>query len=1031
MQVNANTPDNILSLLIEIAKCSFVRVTEFKKNGRIRHQFGNENLASLINEELHDSDSIITNSPALHFGDYQFFLKIVSPKHAHIDCRVLLKNDSLQYTPKPFVEPNSVLLDHSPRPSKHDASLNNRRYSDGITHTNGYSHTSRIIIELLEHEGLPEFILQLRTHFNPTTAPQTQQAWLSSLLLKTLCVSIESLRLIDHYVELTSDSLTKLRSRTALQTGIDEKIQRSSMTLCMVHCTDFQQVNRKFGQAQGDIVLHEIAGVIEQQTRIDDICGRFGGALFGVAINANTPEDGFVLASKLKTALHNKMYLNNATRLTFNIGLAFVSQEEDQIDSASTSSLLISRAEQALKAAQTATKPTIVQWEPDKFRLDQQEFNYVGGIFTPDNVTNYRNMLLLWDISSIIADEHTFERLLKSVIERLAFTFEFAYAGIVSIDDTVNKHAKQSEAFTRNYSFELQNATDIVDLPWEDYPHKALIHKTAVLAIQSALHTKSQENGLNTLVIPLDNDSNECFFITGNSKLLDLTHDTVMLLVGFARQLGKAFKRSQLEDQLNRNLEQQNAKLSQELLELKAGMQSSALVYRSPKMQKIVEQTQRAAQTDTTVLITGESGTGKEKLINAIHALSTRNEKPLIIVDCGSIPETLIESELFGHIKGAFTGAQNSTTGKIQAAHGGILVLDEIGELPISMQPKLLRFVQEKQFTPIGGNKSIEVDVKIVAVTNRDLAFEVSQNRFRKDLFYRLNVVTLHNPPLRERKEDIDLLSQHFLSKFARQFQMDRKHVSHETIALMQSYSWPGNIRELENKLMQASLLTTDDEIFFDDLNLVPEISAQSHYDAAEPMPINNDAHVLPTNPSHTNSTQMHSANNSAHGSFEAKDRQTEHVVALSDIALPEQWCSQFAKCIDDLLASISMQTMMNASIGNTIEQVVLHMAHKERGSHAKTAVLLQLPTSTARRKLQKAPPDISGFEHESNWALLEGLLAKIVSNEVQLTSPLDIIRHIIAQSILTLHATNMALASQLMGVSEPTMYKLRKQLQP
>jgi diguanylate cyclase (GGDEF)-like protein len=1001
MQVNANVQDKILSLLLELANCVFVRVTEFKRNGNVRYQFGDEQCALLIDSAEHKQNNAFVEEELILFEDYQFNISILSPNHAHIEC---------------FMAPNK------------DPKQDYRKQKSSLV-----ANSARVLIELVNPKALPKFITALNSNSiekttQSFTSPNidTEIIQTSTLLLKSMCIAIESLHLIDHYNELTSDSLTKLRSRSALQRGIDEQIMHSNMVLCMVHCIDFQHVNRKFGQAKGDVVLHEIAGILEQYTRTDDISGRFGGALFGIAINADSVEDGMVLANKLQTALHAQAYLQNAVRLTFNVGIAFVSQEEDQLDNSSTSSLLINRAEQALKAAQNASKPTIVQWEPDKFRLDDQDFNYLGGIFTPDNVTNYRNMLLLWDISSIIADEHTFERLLKSVVERLAFTFEFAYAGIVLVDDEKGKSRLE-----QNFSFELQNATEIIDLPWESHPYQDLVNSAAKLALENSQHTESQEDELNSLVIPLGNDSNECFFIMGHSELLELTHDTVMLFVGFARQLGKAYKRSQLEDQLNKNLEQQNAQLAQELTELKAGMKSSALVYRSPKMQKIVEQTQRAAQTDTTVLITGESGTGKEKLINAIHLLSARTKKPLIIVDCGSIPENLLESELFGHTKGAFTGAQNSSVGKIQAADGGILVLDEIGELPLSMQPKLLRFVQEKQYTPVGGNKSISVDVKIVAVTNRDLSFEVSKGQFRKDLFYRLNVVTLHNPPLRERTEDIDLLCQHFLSKFSRQFEMDKKRLSQTTIEQMKQYEWPGNIRELENKLMQASLLTINDEIQFSDLNLdiakrAPEHTPtltpndETRFDYYEEPPSILGESEIPTR----KIVNMMPAPNAASAVL-----QTDNSPQVSSIQSPNAWCNQFLDATRNLLLSMDMHTKLNVSIGNAVELTLLHMAYNECGSHARTAVLLQLPISTARRRLQKSLPDLRSFAQNNHWQTIESLLAQIVSTQVQLISPVDTIKNMIAQNILEIHASNMGLASQLMGVSEPTMYKLRKQL--
>ncbi len=592
-------------MLLTTAKCNFVRITEHKNKQNTRYQLGDENLSALatVFDDQQAPDFIGEHN--ITFNDYQFSISVLSEFHAHIEC-ALIKDISQSSAPKGGDE---------------------RRQSAAMSYL-----PIRLDVEFVNEKGLPPHIKDLGKHDyacikSPSESSDTEHAidgvWLSKLLLTTLCVCFENLKLIEHYTHLTSDSLTKLQSRTALQRGIDEQILHSGMALCMIHCIDFQNVNRKFGQAQGDNVLHEIASIIDEYTRTEDISGRFGGALFGIAIHASSVQDGHDLATKLQTALHNKTYLQNAIRLSFNVGVAYVSQEEDQLDNTSTSSLLINRSEQALKAAQNSAVPTIVQWEADKFRLDEQEFNYLGGIFTPDNITNYRNMLLLWDISSIIADEHSFARLLKSVIERLAYTFEFVNAGIVSQheDDKPadNKHQNKKINIQNSFVYELSNATDIIEIEWESFEFEQIIGQAALLANENSQHTEHQENGLNTLVIPLGNATQECFFIVGDQELLNLTHDTIMLFVGFARQLGKALKRSQLEDELNKNLEQQNARLAQELLELKAGMQSSALVYRSEVMQKIVEKTQRAAKSDATVLITGETGTGKEKLINPIH----------------------------------------------------------------------------------------------------------------------------------------------------------------------------------------------------------------------------------------------------------------------------------------------------------------------------------------------------------------------------------------------------------------------------
>lgn len=1020
MRLNQDSQNKLLSLFMDVAHCDFTRIVEHKGGKNARFQYGDLSLAELLNAP--DTAEVFSAETVMTLGQFQFNISQRNSKHVHIEC-TLLRDEA-------FTDDKDA--------RKTLAKIDSENYLAEI--------------DLVHHHALPAFLLDIDfenaniTDLSTSKISQDSLTRASSIFFKTLLVTIEGLRLIEHYIKLTRDSLTKLQSRTSLQREIDEQINESSLALCMVHCIDFQHVNRKFGQAKGDKVLYEITHIINQHTRNEDISGRFGGALFGVAIQANSIEDGHKLALKLQNALNSKHYLQNAIRLGFNVGVAFVSKQEAALDNSSTSSLLINRAEQALKAAQNSTAPSIVQWEPDKFRLDEQEFNYLGGIFTPDNVTNYRNMLLLWDITSIIADEHSFSRLLKSVIERLAYTFEFTYAGVVSIDSET----------ACNYAFKLNDNTEIAEIDINECEDRDVLIEAATLAIENSQHTEHEENENNALIIPLGNATKECFFILGTVGCLDLTHDSVMLFVGFARQIGKALKRSQLEDELNRKLEQQNAKLEQELHELKAGMQSSALVYRSAKMQKIVEQTQRAAQTDTTVLVTGESGTGKEKLIHAIHTLSPRSTKPLIIVDCGSIPETLIESELFGHTKGAFTGAQSDSKGKIEAANGGILVLDEIGELPLSMQPKLLRFVQEKHFTPVGSNKSIDVDVKIVAVTNRDLAFEVSQGKFRKDLFYRLNVLTLHNPPLRERTEDIDLLCQHFLSKFYRQFEMDKKFLSERTINLMKAYDWPGNIRELENKLMQASLLTIEEEIKFEDLNLdLGSADFRDPLTKTENLNGNLGSSSVFNHSSQERIVQAYNAENvdtlAPHNFNASTDRISykEHSNTIPETAVANgripfsadeqaqasgalsslEWQTAFAQRVSQLINSMSDQAKRSISIGSAIETHLLHMGYTQCGSHSQTALLLDLPVSTTRRRLQKPIPDISSINMLSVWQDITHMLWLIVDKQTHLNSPIDTVRSLIARQILAEYGARMSMASQLMGVSEPTMYKLRKEL--
>ncbi|HOX46583.1 MAG TPA: sigma-54 dependent transcriptional regulator [Myxococcota bacterium] len=237
------------------------------------------------------------------------------------------------------------------------------------------------------------------------------------------------------------------------------------------------------------------------------------------------------------------------------------------------------------------------------------------------------------------------------------------------------------------------------------------------------------------------------------------------------------------------------------------------MIGQSRSMQAIYEVIDKVAATPSTVLITGESGTGKELIAAALHYKSARRAKPFIKINCAAIPRELMESELFGHERGAFTGAVNSKPGRFELADGGTLFLDEIGEIPVEMQVKLLRSIQENEFERVGGMHTIHVDVRLVVATNRDLAKLVEEGKFREDLFYRLNVVPIRLPPLRERKEDIPLLVEHFLAKYNARLSRQVKGIQPAALSAVLNHRWPGNIRELENVIERALLFCTGEEI--------------------------------------------------------------------------------------------------------------------------------------------------------------------------------------------------------------------------
>jgi two-component system, NtrC family, response regulator AtoC len=253
----------------------------------------------------------------------------------------------------------------------------------------------------------------------------------------------------------------------------------------------------------------------------------------------------------------------------------------------------------------------------------------------------------------------------------------------------------------------------------------------------------------------------------------------------------------------------------------------SHIIGESPIMKKLFERMTRITRTDSTVLITGESGTGKELVARALHFNGTRKDRPFIAVNCGAIPETLLESELFGHVRGSFTGAIRDKAGKFEAANNGTIFLDEIGTMPQLLQTKLLRVLQEQEVERIGSNKPIKLDVRVISATNLDLENQVKIGHFREDLFYRINVIPLHLPPLRERKQDIIALVWKFLHKYCQLMGRTTMTISKQALEMLEAHSWPGNVRELENLVERLVALTEGDSIQVDDLPMALCINAR------------------------------------------------------------------------------------------------------------------------------------------------------------------------------------------------------------
>jgi transcriptional regulator with GAF, ATPase, and Fis domain len=306
----------------------------------------------------------------------------------------------------------------------------------------------------------------------------------------------------------------------------------------------------------------------------------------------------------------------------------------------------------------------------------------------------------------------------------------------------------------------------------------------------------------------------------GNDSIRDLfQQDTLRILTVFASQASLIVANALLLNELRVD----NKRLNERLEQYRFG----EIVGTSPPMQQVFRKVEKIAATDISVLITGETGTGKELIAREIHNRSPRAGKPFVTINCGAIPENLLESELFGHVKGAFTGAVANKQGKFQAADGGTLFLDEIGEMPVELQVKILRALQERVVYRVGDTRPETCDIRILAATNRDLDKEIAAGRFREDLYYRLNVVNVELPPLRQRGEDVLVVARYLLSRYSREYDVKVKGLSPNAAVAIRKHAWPGNIRELENRIKKAIVLCESSVIGPDDLGLTGDVLPQ------------------------------------------------------------------------------------------------------------------------------------------------------------------------------------------------------------
>jgi diguanylate cyclase (GGDEF)-like protein len=800
------------------------------------------------------------------------------------------------------------------------------------------------------------------------------------------------------------DPVTGLAGRAEFQASLRlafDQAKDAERPLCLlfINPDDFTSVNERFGHEAGDRVLREIGERLRASHRSSDSVAKYGGAIFASFLPDTDAASGRVVAEKIWSSLADTPFIEGTLRLGISVGLAVFEPGELGIDGHVE---LIRRADKALNAAKRYGGDHVMAWEPELDSRDLGSLDRMTGVYTGNMAKDSRNMTLLSDTMTVIAGSADVEDLVEQVVDRLYTTLKPDHVGIFDWDgdgaplllEGLTKRAASTGGHEAVSGLELSHRK-LALLEDARRERKALL--------VSFSDDYSEHRVLSFAVPLLLNDlCLGCLYLDGRADSIALEGSAdLAFLRAFATQLAVALDRAQLSHHQKRQQEREQSRLRAEVDDLRRALKQTKLVYRSREMDAVLDIARRVAPTKATVLLIGESGTGKELVARTIHELSPFRGKPLVVVDCGAIPTTLIESELFGHERGAYTGAQERRIGRLLEAEGGTVVLDEIGELPLEVQSKLLRFVQERQVVPVGGTRVRHVDTRLIAVTNRELAVEAAAGRFREDLFYRLNVVRITVPPLRERPEDILHLAEHFLDHFARQYQKGPLRFSDHARDSLIEHTWPGNVRELSNRIMQAVILSERSEIGWRELELETLPPEQT---------VEIDLSVIKRA-----SAQRDVETRLVPGPLGPRDEARSPEEAWEELRLALR--AQVVEAVaDGAREPLPLGTWL-------IEDLVLSAYEAANGVSGRARALLGIPETTFRRKLQKATSQERAglLTRRPPWNEVgPSIVALVRSSEEAREDVLDTARSVLLHEVIS-HIDDPVRGAALMGVTVRT----------
>jgi len=807
------------------------------------------------------------------------------------------------------------------------------------------------------------------------------------------------------------DPVTGLAGRAEFQASLNHAFETAResgrpLSLLFVNPDDFTAVNENNGHEAGDRVLREIGERLRKTQRVSDAIAKYGGAIFASFLPETHISSAQIVAEKIWSRLSETPYLDGSVRLGISVGIAEFDPEKKDVEG---SLELIRRADKALNAAKRFGGNHVVAWNPELEAKDLGSLDRMTGIYTGNMAKDYRNMTLLSETMTAVAGSGNVRELADRVVERLFNTLK---ADRISILEWRDDAFEVLESLTRTPDGAESASSSESFGPRKS--EKKLIEDAR--RKRRPVHATFSDGALGKKVLSfavpllLNDTCIGCLYLDGRADTLTLEgHSDLGFLRALATQLAVALDRARLGEQQREQNKKEQSRLRAELDVLRTSLQKAELVYKSPQMESVIDTVRRVAPTKATVLVIGESGTGKELVARTVHELSPFNKKPLVVVDCGAIPTTLIESELFGHERGAYTGAQERRVGRLLEAEGGTVILDEIGELPLEVQSRLLRFVQERQITPVGGTRVLRVDTRLVAVTNRDLAVEAAAGRFREDLYHRLNVVRITVPPLRERPDDILFLAEHFLEHFAHQYQKGALRFSPPARALMQEHDWPGNVRELHNRIMQAVILAEGSEIGLRELDLdtVPPEQTQE-WDRTSIQPQSQGLAVS-----------------------EVVARRSDE--DFSDLTAVESWAALGSALTRQIQAALNDPSGQPVPLGTWLMEDIVLQAFAAAGEvSGRARALLGIPETTFRRRLRKATSKAKTklLIRRPPWQeVVPSITALLRTPDIARTDVLQTARNLLLSQV-SAHVEDPALGAALMGVTVRT-YRLWMEERP